>query len=60
LERLEKAAHQMATKLYESAGGAPGAGPSPTDSDGKANGKGDGKGDGKKSNVIDAEFEESN
>jgi molecular chaperone DnaK len=56
LERLEKAAHQMATKLYESAGGAPGAGPNAGHSDGKT----DGKADGKKSNVVDAEFEESN
>ena len=57
LERLEKAAHQMATKLYESAGGTPGAGPNggPAPS-----GKADGKSDGKKENVIDAEFEESN
>jgi molecular chaperone DnaK len=56
LDRLEKAAHAMATKLYESAGGAPGAGPNPVNPEGKP----DGKGDGKKSNVIDAEFEESN
>ncbi len=58
LERLEKAAHQMASKLYESAGGGapPGAGPTAGGSDGKA----DNKGDGKKGNVIDAEFEESN
>ncbi len=56
LERLEKAAHAMATKLYESAGGAPGAGPNPVNPETKA----DGKGDGKKNNVIDAEFEESN
>ena len=57
LERLEKAAHQMATKLYESAGG-PGAGPGPNASPPEA--RPDGKGDGKKGNVIDAEFEESN
>jgi molecular chaperone DnaK len=56
LDRLEKAAHAMATKLYESAGGAPGAGPNPVNPEAKP----DGKGDGKKSNVIDAEFEESN
>jgi len=56
LERLEKAAHAMATKLYESAGGAPGAGPNPVNPETKP----DGKGDGKKNNVIDAEFEESN
>ncbi len=56
LEHLEKAAHQMATKLYESASSAQGPGPNPPNSDGKA----DNKGDGKKNNVIDAEFEESN
>jgi len=52
LDRLEKAAHQMATKLYESAGG-PGPNPPPNA------GNSEGKGDGKKGNVIDAEFEES-
>jgi molecular chaperone DnaK len=56
LARLEKEAHAMATKLYESAGGAgapPGAAP------GGAAPKG-GNGGGKKGDVIDAEFEESN
>ena len=57
LERLEKAAHQMASKLYESAGGAPGAGgPNAPPAEGPSNAKSDGK----KGNVIDAEFEESN
>jgi molecular chaperone DnaK len=54
LERLEKAAHQMATKLYEGAGG----GPNPPPGAGAA--PGSEKNDGKKSGVIDAEFEESN
>jgi molecular chaperone DnaK len=57
LERLEKAAHQMATKLYEGAG-ATGPNP-PPGATGSTNGA-EGKGDGKKGNVIDAEFEESN
>jgi molecular chaperone DnaK len=55
LERLEKAAHQMATKLYEGAG----AGPNPPQSPAEG-GAPSGKSDGKKGNVIDAEFEESN
>jgi molecular chaperone DnaK len=52
-ERLEKEAHQLATKLYESGAGAPGAG------DGDASGPPppDPKGKGE---VIDAEFEETN
>jgi molecular chaperone DnaK len=55
LARLEKEAHAMATKLYETAGaGAPGAGGTP------GGAAPSGKGDGKKSDVIDAEFEESN
>jgi molecular chaperone DnaK len=50
-ERLEKEAHQMASKLYETPPG-PGAptGTAPSESSG-----GGGKGD-----VIDAEFEETN
>jgi molecular chaperone DnaK len=57
LERLEKEAHAMATKMYEGAGnppggGAPGAGPS-------AGGAAPGD-DKKKGDVIDAEFEETN
>jgi molecular chaperone DnaK len=55
LERLEKAAHQMATKLYEGAGAGPTPPQSPTE-----DGAPGGKSDGKKGNVIDAEFEESN
>jgi len=58
LERLEKEAHQMASKLYEAAGGAPPGGP-----DAGSNGApGAGEaGESKKSgDVIDAEFEETN
>jgi molecular chaperone DnaK len=54
LERLEKEAHALATKLYENAGAAPGAAP-----DGAA-GPAPGAGRGKADDVIDAEFEESN
>jgi molecular chaperone DnaK len=52
-EKLEKKAHELAAKLYESApaGGAPGAAPG---------GEASGDGSGKKDDVIDAEFEESN
>ncbi len=54
LERLEKEAHAIATKLYEQAGPPPGAGgpgaPPP--------GASDGQGARKKGDVIDAEFEE--
>jgi len=50
LARLEKEAHAMATKLYESAG-APAAAPGPEGPQPNGGGKGD---------VIDAEFEESN
>jgi molecular chaperone DnaK len=60
LTRLEKEAHAMATKLYETTGGAgPGAPPggAPGGSAGAAKG---GDGGGKKGDVIDAEFEESN
>jgi len=58
LERLEKEAHAIATKLYEQAGpppgAAPGAGPGPAaGSDGQPSGNARKKGD-----VIDAEFEE--
>jgi molecular chaperone DnaK len=66
LERLEKEAHAMASKLYESAGaGAPGPGPG----QGQGAGPGDGASGGsgseadrnkKKGDVIDAEFEETN
>jgi molecular chaperone DnaK len=53
LAKLEKEAHTMAAKLYESAGPAPGGEP------GAAPGGKPGD-DKKKDNVIDAEFEESN
>jgi len=56
LERLEKEAHAMASKMYEGAGGPPpgagGAGP--------AAGGGSAGDDTKKGDVIDAEFEETN
>ncbi|HVW24220.1 MAG TPA: molecular chaperone DnaK [Polyangiaceae bacterium] len=55
LERLEKEAHAIATKLYEQAGPPPGAGPGPgpgAASDGQSGGSR------KKGDVIDAEFEE--
>jgi len=55
LARLEKEAHAMATKLYETAGGA-GASPSATPGGDRPKG---GNGEGKKSDVIDAEFEET-
>ncbi|HET9934073.1 MAG TPA: molecular chaperone DnaK [Polyangiaceae bacterium] len=59
LGRLEKEAHAMAAKLYESvggAGGAPGGAPG-----GAAPGAGANEpGAGKKGDVIDAEFEETN
>ncbi|HEX3597076.1 MAG TPA: molecular chaperone DnaK [Polyangiaceae bacterium] len=55
LERLEKEAHAIATKLYEQAGPPPGAGgpPPPGGDDGQSGG-----GPKKKGDVIDAEFEE--
>jgi molecular chaperone DnaK len=56
LERLEKEAHAMATKMYEGAGGPPGGAPGAGPSAGGA-GPGDDK---KKGDVIDAEFEETN
>jgi molecular chaperone DnaK len=56
LERLEKEAHAMATKLYEQAAPPPGpdGGPPP----GAGPGGGDGSSSKKKGDVIDAEFEE--
>jgi len=54
-EKLEKEAHAMAAKLYESAGA--GGAPPP---DGPSAGSDGGGGDGKKKDVIDAEFEETN
>jgi molecular chaperone DnaK len=56
LERLEKEAHAMATKMYEGAGGPPGGAPGAGPSAGGA-GPADDK---KKGDVIDAEFEETN
>jgi len=53
IERLEKAAHQMATKLYEASGAASAQEAGPVSGNGKT-------ADSKKNNVIDAEFEESN
>jgi molecular chaperone DnaK len=59
LGRLEKAAHQMATKLYEAAGGgAPGGAP-PGGAPGSTPPGGGGADKGKKGSVIDAEFEET-
>jgi len=59
LARLEKEAHKMATKLYESAGAGAAGGP---DAAQPGNGKPSGAAGagGKKGDVIDAEFEESN
>ncbi len=59
LERLEKEAHQMASKLYEAAGaGAGGAAPPPGGNGAAPGGE---AGESKKSgDVIDAEFEETN
>ena len=61
LGRLEKEAHKMATKLYESAGAGGGAG-APPGAAAAGNGQsGPAPGAaGKKGDVIDAEFEESN
>jgi molecular chaperone DnaK len=62
LERLEKQAHELATKLYQSAGGADGGPPPGADGDNGAPGGGGSSGSGgeKKRDVIDAEFEETN
>ncbi|HMJ13357.1 MAG TPA: molecular chaperone DnaK [Polyangiaceae bacterium] len=61
LARLEKEAHQLATKLYESAG-APGAGGEPPPANGAPGGGATPPADSgrKKGDVIDAEFEETN
>jgi len=56
LERLEKEAHAMATKLYEQAAPPPGPGGPPPP--GAGAGGGDGPSSKKKGDVIDAEFEE--
>jgi len=56
LERLEKQAHELASKLYQGAGGDPGAAPpGPNGAPGAAGG---GTSE-KKKDVIDAEFEET-
>jgi len=63
LEKLEKEAHRLANVMYQSAGGAPGAG---GDGGGAPPGDGSGAADPKaaagkkKGDVIDAEFEEGN
>ena len=54
--RLEKEAHAMAAKLYETSGGQPGGG-APGGDSGAQGSSGD---SGKKGDVIDAEFEETN
>jgi molecular chaperone DnaK len=61
LARLEKEAHAMASKLYESAGGGPGAPGAPGGGDGgpAAGGRTDSGQKKDKDNVIDAEFEEA-
>jgi len=57
LEKLEKEAHAMATKMYEGTGGPPPGGAGPGPSAGGAPSPGEDK---KKGDVIDAEFEETN
>ncbi|HVU05760.1 MAG TPA: molecular chaperone DnaK [Polyangiaceae bacterium] len=57
LENLEKEAHQMAQKLYESAGAAGGAPPPGAAPPGASGPSGDANGK-KRGDVIDAEFEE--
>ncbi len=54
-EKLEKKAHELASKLYEGAEGQPGAAAA-----GAAGGAADQGSESKKDDVIDAEFEESN
>jgi molecular chaperone DnaK len=54
LERLEKEAHAMASKMYEGAGAPPGGGP------GAAGPSAGASEEPKKGDVIDAEFEETN
>jgi molecular chaperone DnaK len=61
LEQLEKEAHAMASKLYESAGAAGGApgGPTPGGNGAPKSGGAGGGADRKSGDVIDAEFEET-
>jgi molecular chaperone DnaK len=57
LERLEKQAHELASKLYQNAGGDPSAAPpGPNGAGGASGGGGTSE---KKKDVIDAEFEET-
>jgi molecular chaperone DnaK len=56
--KLEKEAHALAAKLYESAGAGPGA-PPPGGGPSAPSGGSESGGDGKKKDVIDAEFEET-
>ena len=58
LEKLEKEAHAMASKMYEGAGGPPGGGAGP--GAGPSASGGGASEDPKKGDVIDAEFEETN
>ncbi|HET7545535.1 MAG TPA: molecular chaperone DnaK [Polyangiaceae bacterium] len=59
LARLEKEAHNLASKMYEGAGGPPGGGAAPGGS-GAGPASAGAKEDSKKGDVIDAEFEETN
>jgi molecular chaperone DnaK len=54
--RLEKKAHELATKLYEASGAGGGPGPAPGGNGSPPGGDADAK---KKGDVIDAEFEET-
>ncbi len=60
LGRLEKEAHAMAAKLYESVGGAGAPPPGGPAASGGASSGGSADGGAKKGDVIDAEFEEAN
>ena len=64
LERLEKEAHAMASKLYEAAGAQAGGAPPGADATAGAAAAGEGSApdakEKKKGDVIDAEFEETN
>jgi molecular chaperone DnaK len=58
LARLEREAHQLASKLYEAASGGPGAAP-PGSAPGDGGSSGNGSSKTKAGDVIDAEFEET-
>ena len=60
LEALEKEAHAMASKLYESASASAEPGPSAAGSSDEGSGNSQGSSGAKKGDVIDAEFEETN